>query len=183
MRDLVRADPEQDMSNFPDIFKDEYIKKSIYDSIDGNLEWKVDSNVVATGGINLPMETHRKLDSAVLFDKNNKILDNSFFTEKTYKNFVYSLPFIGFGIPGYEKYLNELGYQTWDHFFNTKIDESSYLTTIKSHFKLIDELCSMPLQTLEDLLNSQESIKMMEENQSTYLKQNEIKTLIERLTT
>ena len=47
------------------------IKKSIYDSIDGNLEWKVDSNVVATGGINLPMETHRKLDSAVLFDKNN----------------------------------------------------------------------------------------------------------------
>ena len=182
IRDLYRADPEQDMV-FPDIFKDEYIEKNIYDSIDGNLEWQFDPNVVETGGVNLPMETHRKLDSAVLFDKNNKILDNSFLTEKTYKNFVYSLPFIGFGIPGYEKALNELGYQTWDHFFNTKIDESSYLTTIKSHFKLIDELCSMPLQTLEDLLNSQESIKMMEENQSTYLKQNEIKTLIERLTT
>ena len=79
MRDLQRADPGLNIDLIREVFEeDEYVEKSIYDSIDGNLEWKFDPDVVATGGVNLPMETHRKLDSSALFD-NNKIKSFSAF--------------------------------------------------------------------------------------------------------
>ena len=164
-----------------DIFDGNYIEKQIYDSIEGNLEWIVDPYVADTGGVNLPMETHRKLDTSVMFEEHIKIVDNSFFTEKTYKNFVYGLPFVGFGIPNYESRLNSRGYQCWDNFFETKVDESNYYSALGSHIELLDELCNMPLADLQEKLNSKESIEMLESNQRMFKLQHEIKGLITAL--
>ena len=164
-----------------DIFDGNYIEKQIYDSIEGNLEWIVDPYVSDTGGINLPMETHRKLDTSVMFEEHIKIVDNSFFTEKTYKNFVYGLPFVGFGIPNYESRLNSSGYQCWDNFFETQVDESNYFSALSSHIELLDELCNMPLADLQEQLNSKESIEMLESNQRMFKLQHEIKSLITAL--
>lgn len=164
-----------------DIFDGSYIEKQIYDPIDGNLEWIIDPHVADTGGVNLPMETHRKLDTSVMFEDHIKIVDNSFFTEKTYKNFVYGLPFVGFGIPNYESRLNSSGYQCWDNFFKLQVDESNYFTALSSHIELLDEICDMPLADLQDLLNSKESIEMLESNQRMFRLQHEIKGLITAL--
>ena len=163
------------------VFNGEYIKKDIYDSIEGDKEWIFDTYVTDTGGINMPMETHRCLDNSVIFEENLAILDNSFLTEKTYKNFVYGLPFIGFGIPNYSNRLSDLGYHCWDNFFDTVIDNSSYKACLNSYFKLIDEICNMPLEQLQDRLNSKESLDMLEHNQNQFNQRNEIKQLIEKL--
>ena len=163
------------------VFNGEYIKKDIYDSIEGDKEWIFDTYVTDTGGINMPMETHRCLDNSVIFEENLAILDNSFLTEKTYKNFVYGLPFIGFGIPNYSNRLSDLGYHCWDNFFDTVINNSSYKACLNSYFKLIDEICNMPLEQLQDRLNSKESLDMLEHNQNQFNQRNEIKQLIEKL--
>lgn len=167
--------------NISYVFNDEYIKKEIYDSIEGNKEWRFDTRVTDTGGINMPMETHRRLDNNLFFDENLAILDNSFLTEKTYKNFVYGVPFIGFGIPNYSSMLSKLGYHCWDNFFDTEIDNSSYKGCLISYFKLIDEICAMPLEQLQDRLNSKESLDMLQHNQTLYNQRNEIKLLIKKL--
>lgn len=163
------------------VLDDEHIKEEIYDSIEGDKEWIFDTRVTDTGGINMPMETHRRLDSGSLFDENLAILDNSFLTEKTYKNFVYGVPFIGFGIPNYSSMLSELGYYCWDNFFDTVIDNSSYKACLNSYFKLIDEICAMPLEQLQDRLNSKESLDMLQHNQTLYNQRNEIKLFIKKL--
>tara|TARA_R110002074_G_scaffold131379_3_gene273901 strand:- start:4986 stop:6185 length:1200 start_codon:yes stop_codon:yes gene_type:complete len=163
------------------VLDDEHIKEEIYDSIEGDKEWIFDTYVTDTGGINMPMETHRRLDSSCMFDENLKILDNSFLTEKTYKNFAYGVPFIGFGIPNYSTILSDLGYHCWDNFFDTVIDNSSYKACLNSYFKLIDEICAMPLEQLQDRLNSKESLDMLQHNQTLYNQRNEIKMLIKKL--
>jgi len=163
------------------VLDDDHIKEEIYDSIEGDKEWIFDTYVTDTGGINMPMETHRRLDSSLIFDENLKILDNSFLTEKTYKNFAYGVPFIGFGIPNYSTILSDLGYHCWDNFFDTVIDNSSYKACLNSYFKLIDEICAMPLEQLQDRLNSKESLDMLQHNQTLYNQRNEIKLLVKKL--
>ena len=91
------------------------------------------------------------------------------------------MPFIGFGIPNYSTILSDLGYHCWDNFFDTVIDNSSYKACLNSYFKLIDEICAMPLEQLQDRLNSKESLDMLQHNQTLYNQRNEIKLLIKKL--
>ena len=65
--------------------------------------------------------------------------------------------------------------------FDTVIDNSSYKACLNSYFKLIDEICAMPLEQLQDRLNSKESLDMLQHNQTLYNQRNEIKLLIKKL--
>ena len=167
--------------DWEDLWNKDYYAENIFDEIDGSKEWIMSPKVVDSGGINLPMETHRRLDSDVFFTQNLDVLDNCFFTEKTYKNFVYGLPFIGFGIPNYENYLNKLGYMSWESMFDTKINNNSYPECMLSYFELVDEIANMPLSKLQDLLNSEESLDRARNNQKVFNERNEIKKLITEL--
>ena len=169
--------------DWEDIWNPDYFTEDIFDSIEGSKEWKFNPMVADTGGINIPMETHRRLDGAVFFQEKLDILDNSFFTEKTYKNFVYGLPFIGFGIPNYEKNLSKVGYASWESMFNTKINNNSYPECLISYFELVDEIANMSLSKLQDLLNCKESLDRASNNQKVFNQRNEIKKLINELET
>ena len=167
--------------DWEDIWNPDYFIENIFDSIEGSKEWAIHPYVADTGGINIPMETHRRLDGAVFFQEKLDILDNSFFTEKTYKNFVYGLPFIGFGIPNYQQSLDKVGYASWEPMFNTNINNNSYYECLASYFELVDEIANMPLTELEDLLNSQESLDRAKHNQRIFNQRLEIKKLINEL--
>jgi len=151
-------------------------------------EWSMEEDVVLHGGINLTHETHQIYDRK--FRENDKLIHrldaiplhaSIFLTEKTYKNFAYGLPFLNPGVPRSEYVLKTLGYKTWDSFFKTRVDNLSYSHCIKSYMRMIDEIAAMPLQDLEDLLNSQQSLDYLNHNMEVFREQRQFKRLIDIL--
>lgn len=164
-------------------------KPYIPDDIGLPKEWEISDHMVNSGGINLIHETHPYAD--LVFSSPSMYSDKfsdpysykgvSFFTEKTYKNFVYGLPFLNPGIPTSEFALKQYGYVTWDSMFNTKISHKGYRNNILSYFKLIDEIASMPIQDLEDLLNSEKSLDMLNHNKEMFREQRQFYAVLDLL--
>lgn len=159
---------------------------SIHSDSSGAKEWYIPDEVVQHGGINLIHETHYSLDVPAtrpdFFETNHKTVYNRIFlTEKTYKNFVYGLPFINPGIPKSEFMLLQQGYKSWDSFFTTQINNVDYKSCIVSYMDLIDEIANMPLEDLEDQLNSAQSIDYLKQNREVFLEQRQFSKLVSTL--
>lgn len=166
------ADNNESMQQLEDISKVINI-----DNIFETGEWNYPSEVLKHGGISLNHETHALLNWGSL--PNDPIYHRVFLTEKTYKNFFYGIPHLSLGIPKENSYLQQLGYKGFESLFKTKISDTGYISCFQSYFELIDEIASMSLQELEDLLNSEECIKRLKHNQDRFLQQNEFKKLLE----
>jgi hypothetical protein len=165
----------------------------ILDDTEGAREWFMPEEIHTGGGINLIHETHPSIDLlvgthekySIFTEQANSFKGMVFFTEKTYKNFVYGLPFLNPGVPGTPQLLRSTGYMTWDDMFNVKIDHSDYIKCIRSYMKLIHEIAAMPLQDLEDLLNSDESMRRAKHNKEVFLEQRQfekLQTILRNLT-
>ena len=146
----------------------------------------LNQDVVDHGGINLIHETHFSLDLMVSRNtpRNLDMFDapgNFFFTEKTFKNFYYGIPFINPAIPGSISMLESLGYKTWEELFNFPPERMNYGQSMRDYFDLIDNIASMQLQDLEDLLNSDKSMEMRLHNRDKFLEQNQFKKIIKIL--
>ena len=163
------------IDNFKEVSK-KYDQKIIPNSIEGSLEWCFEDEVILHGGINLPHETHVSLD---FWQPNQlKTSDRIFFTEKTYKNFVYGMPFINLGIPRAEVVLQQMGYRGFDDLFGMQKDTQDYYKNVEQSIELLDNIGNMPLQELEDILNSDIAMDRLKHNQEVFREQRQFKKLL-----
>jgi len=163
------------VENHKEKFK-EYNKKILPNSIEGSLEWSFEDDVILHGGINLPHETHVSLD--FWQPESLHTSDRIFFTEKTYKNFVYGMPFINLGIPRAELVLQQMGYRGFDDLFGMKKDPHNYYKNVEQSIELLDTIGNMPLQELEDILNSETCMDRLRHNQEVFKEQRQFKKLL-----
>lgn len=163
------------MENFKEVCK-KYEDKIIPNSIEGGLEWMFEDEVILHGGINLPHETHVSLDFWI--PENLTTSDRIFFTEKTYKNFVYGMPFINLGIPRAEIVLQQMGYRGFDDLFGIQKDPHNYYKNVEQSIELLDKIGNMPLSELEDILNSETCIDRLKHNQEVFKEQRQFKKLL-----
>ena len=160
--------------------------RQVVDDLSFSNEWVLSQDVIDHGGINLIHETHFSLDLLVSRNRhcNLDMLDapgKFFFTEKTFKNFYYGIPFINPSIPGSISMLESLGYKTWEEIFNFPLERMNYGASMRDYFDLIDNIASMQIQDLEDLLNSSKSMEMRLHNRDKFLEQNQLKKIIKIL--
>lgn len=158
---------------------DRMARKHVIDDYTKVSEWQMPQYSVEKCGLHFTLETHAYMvnisERALEFD------DRVFMTEKTYKPFFYGVPCLNPGIPSFKRKIEELGYYTFEKFFNTKIDGTDYETSFKSYFKLIDEMANMPLSQFEELLNTREVLDVCQHNQTHFMSQPETKRLINAL--
>ena len=152
------------------------------DDIDFVGEWNFNAEV-STTGINLTHETHAFVDMNGIKLNKVEIFDRVFLTEKTYKNFYHGLPYLSPGIPRQSAYIQQLGYRSFESLFNTPMDNTGYIGCFESYFKLIDEIMSLSLLQLEEIINSEESLNRLRHNQEVFFEQNEFKKLVNILET
>ena len=153
-------------------------------------EWSMEEDAVLHGGINLIHETHQTFDKRFPQDvklldtiAHTKLISSVFLTEKTFKNFCYGLPYLNPGVPRSEHVLKTIGYKSWDSMFETRPDNTSYLSCIKTYMLLLDEIANMSLQDLEDHLNSERSMDQLKHNKEVFLEQRQFKRLLDILNT
>lgn len=164
-------------------------KPDVSDHTAVSQEWFIPEEIANSGGINIIHETHPSLDmflkASVDYEKYFASEYNYhgllFLTEKTFKNYVYGLPYINPGVPKSEFFLKQFGYKTWDSMFNTKISSAGYKSCVLSYFELLHEIANMPLQDLEDLLNSSQSLDMIAHNRETFIEQRQFKAVVNLL--
>ena len=63
------------------------------------------------------------------------------------------------------------------------MDNTGYIGCFESYFKLIDEIMSLSLLQLEEIINSEESLNRLQHNQEVFFEQNEFKKLVNILET
>lgn len=82
-----------------------------------------------------------------------------FISEKTWKAITYSRPFIIAGPPGIIKRLHDLGFKTfdcfWDESYDNILDTSKRLCYISS---IVEKICALPLSQIRELVSESESI-------------------------
>ena len=124
----------------------------------------------------MPHETHVSLD--FWQPDQLKTSDRIFFTEKTYKNFVYGMPFINLGIPRAELVLQQMGYRGFDDLFGMQKDTQNYYKNVEQSIELLDNIGNLPLQELEDILNSDVAMDRLKHNQEVFREQRQFKKLL-----
>lgn len=169
------VDDSVTMDNYKDYCR-RYESKIIPSIYEGGLEWMFEDEVILHGGINLPHETHVSLDLWV--PQNLTTSDRIFFTEKTYKNFVYGMPFINLGIPRAEIVLQQMGYRGFDDLFGSKRDPHNYYKNVEQSIELLETIGNMPLSELEDILNSEICMDRLKHNQEVFKEQRQFKKLL-----
>ena len=95
-----------------------------------------------------------------------------------YKNFVYGMPFINLGIPRAELVLQQMGYRGFDDLFGMKKDPHNYYKNVEQSIELLDTIGNMPLQELEDILNSETCMDRLRHNQEVFKEQRQFKKLL-----
>jgi len=163
------------------------------DDVEGNGEWIYQPGVKECGLV-FTNETHHSfekrdflqrhinLDIDINYDfqllKEAPIFYRFFLTEKTYKNFAYGMPFLNLGIPGSAEMLGTYGYKSWENILDIPSSAATYYEGFNNAFEAMDKIFNMPLQELEDIVNSERSIDCLKHNRQKFLEQHEFRRLI-----
>jgi hypothetical protein len=161
------------------------------DNVEGNGEWIYQPQVRECGLV-FTNETHHSFEKKSYSQqhigidinhdfqqlKQQPIFYRFFLTEKTYKNFAYGMPFLNLGIPGSAEMLGTYGYRSWENMLDIPSNAATYYEGFKNAFDAMDKIFNMPLQELEDIVNSERSIDCLKHNRQKFLEQHEFKRLI-----
>jgi len=149
--------------------------------IDKNYYYDVPSwdNQKIGGGARLNIDAHLKsflnIVTETLYDS-----DSIFISEKTYKPIYLCQPFIIFGNPFTLNKLHELGYKTfnnwWDESYDSELDLSKRFTKI---VKVIETISELNLNELKELKNKIQDVVI--HNYLNFFKTNEIENLFKLL--
>lgn len=88
--------------------------------------------------------------------------DLVFITEKTYRSINYCRPFVINGDKGSLQYLKEMGFQTFNNFWDESYDTDDDHTKITKICRIVENVCSMDIQELYALY--QEMLPILEHN-------------------
>ena len=88
------------------------------------------------------------------------------------------MPFINLGIPRAELVLQQMGYRGFDDLFGIQKDPHDYYKNVKQSIELLDIIGNMPLQELEDILNSERCMDRLRHNQEVFKEQRQFKKLL-----
>lgn len=140
-------------------------KNKYHKSIEGyELSWDTSQN--HTKIINEYRKSFVNLNTETLYNS-----DINFLTEKTNKCFLSAQPFIMISSPKTLKYLKELGFKTfdkwWDESYDNEIDGNKRLKKI---FKIIDEISSKTINECKYIYN--EMIPILKHNQQNLIRIN-----------
>ena len=167
-----------------DVDLEEYKKPILYDDIFDNVdEWAIPDEILNNCAISLVVET-----SATRDDPNSLYSDfhhhrkNYFLSEKTYKNFWYGMPYIHLGMPFINERLNDEGYKTFRHYFETpKYVVETNLDGFKNDMDLLDSIASMSIDELMSILNTPQVYKELGHNRKMLSRLLPLKNLITNL--
>ncbi len=92
-----------------------------------------------------------------------KTTDGVFLTEKTWKPIAHGNPFCINGDPGTLKLLKNLGFKTFDKFWDESYDTASDVDRVKMIAQIVDDLCKKTLPELQVL--NEDMLPILEHNQ------------------
>ena len=159
------------------------------DNVEGKGEWIYQPAVTEDCGIVFTNETHHSFDVRTYTLPGNADIDlytrlsqipifyRFFLTEKTYKNFAYGMPFVNLGIPGSAEMLGTYGYKSWESILGITSSANTYLQGFENAFSAMDRIFNMPINELEEILNSEHSLNMLKHNRQNFLEQHEFRRL------
>ena len=135
---------------------DTYMKKlQVFDE-DLFDEWKKQLPLVIDGKENL--HQHQQDESHLfenvfltLVNETHQPDDLVFITEKTYRSINYCRPFVINGDSGSLRYLKEMGFKTFDNYWDESYDTDDDHTKIIKICKIVEHVCSMDVQDLQTL--------------------------------
>ena len=88
------------------------------------------------------------------------------------------MPFINLGIPRAELVLQQMGYRGFDDLFGMQKDPHNYYKNVEQSIELLEQIGNMPLQELEDILNSDIAMDRLKHNQEVFREQRQFKRLL-----
>lgn len=161
---------------------DDYIKKienfdsSSFDNFKSMLPLIIDSNTTEIvvpdhESYQSPINLHQDgRDESHLFqnvflnvvNETHQPDDLVFITEKTYRSINYCRPFVINGDKGSLQYLKEMGFQTFNNFWDESYDTDDDHTKITKICRIVENVCSMDIQELYALY--QEMLPILEHN-------------------
>lgn len=157
------------------------------DDAEGKGEWMFQPEVTEDCGLVFTNETHHSFDTRSYVIPGNNDIDmytrmseipifyRFFLTEKTYKNFAYGMPFVNLGIPGSAEMLGTYGYKSWESILGITSSADTYYQGFVNAFSAMDKIFNMPLNELEELLNSEYSLNCLKHNRQNFLEQHEFR--------
>ena len=171
---------EQFLSKFTDwqLYKNEF-KNSLPIVFDGktNQHWQDQGPDHLAGRYN----EKNIFESSFLWvaSETKKTTDGIFLTEKTWKPIAHGNPFCINGDAGSLKLLKDLGYKTFDQFWDESYDDADDVERIKKIAQVIDDLCKKTIPELEEINNKM--LPILEHNQSLLKDRPQWKNLMEDL--
>jgi len=88
------------------------------------------------------------------------------------------MPFINLGIPRAELVLQQMGYRGFDDLFGMQKDPHNYYKNVEQSIELLEQIGNMPLQELEDILNSDIAMDRLKHNKEVFREQRQFKRLL-----
>lgn len=160
------------------------------DDVEGKGEW-IYQPEVRDCGLVFTNETHHSFDTRScivpgdrdgdvdMYTKLSRlpIFYRFFLTEKTYKNFAYGMPFVNLGIPGSAEMLGTYGYKSWEPILDIPSSARTYLEGFQNAYSAMDKIFNMPINELEEILNSEHSINCLKHNRQNFLEQHEFRRI------
>lgn len=162
------------------------------DDAEGNGEWIYKDYIYEGCALSFTHETQHSLENkkrlypratleSFISIREIPIFHRYFFTEKTYKNFAYGLPFANLGMPGTPGVLGSYGYKCWDRMLDIESHAINLGDSYLDAFKALDKIFKMSLNQLSDIVNSEESLDNLKHNRERFLEQHEFKRLCNAL--
>jgi len=109
-----------------------------------------------------------------------KLQDGVYITEKTWKAIAYGSPFCINGDNGSLKYLQSMGFKTFNEFWDESYDEDNDIDKIKKITNIVKTICNKSLDEINSLYTSM--LPILEHNQQLLLKNTHHDNLIKELT-
>ena len=119
------------------------------DLTDQHINWAAEINPIMHRDtlVNVTIETHQQPSKEI------------FLSEKTYRPFYTAQPFINFGNPGTLRVLKEMGYKTFDKFWDESYDEDLPISQrLEKLYKTMIQIAETPMEVLNSYMEDFEPI-------------------------
>ena len=159
---------------------EKYKQPILYDDIFENDEWSIPDEILNNCAISIVVETSATRDDPnSLYSEFHHHRKNYFLSEKTYKNFWYGMPYIHLGMPFINERLNDEGYKTFRHYFESpNYGIETNLDGFKKDIKLIDTIANKSIDEIMSILNNDRIYRELGHNRKMLSRLLPLKNLI-----